>query len=69
MLGELKGKVISPLLGNIYLHRVLDLWSQRWRKREATADVIIVRYADDVVVGFERENDGRRFLDAKCVRP
>src|SRR5438552_740526 len=44
--------VISPLLANIYLHYVLDLWAERWRRREATGDMIIVRYADDVVVGL-----------------
>jgi group II intron reverse transcriptase/maturase len=66
--GTGQGSVISPLLGNIYLHYVLDLWAQRWRQREATGDMIIVRYADDVVVGFEREDDARRFLDAMRTR-
>jgi RNA-directed DNA polymerase len=56
--------VISPLLANIYLHYVLDLWAQRWRRREAAGDMVIVRYADDLVVGFERETDARRFWDA-----
>ena len=60
--------VISPLLGNVYLHYVLDLWAKRWRRREATGDMIIVRYADDVVVGFEHEGDARRFLDAMHAR-
>src|SRR5215468_8874853 len=55
--------VISPLLANIYLHYVFDLWAARWRRREATGDMVIVRYADDIVVGFEHEADGRRFLD------
>jgi hypothetical protein len=55
--------VISPLLANIYLHYVFDLWTARWRRREATGDMVIVRYADDIVVGFEHEADGRRFLD------
>jgi hypothetical protein len=55
--------VISPLLANIYLHYVLDLWAERWRRHEATGDMIIVRYADDIVVGFEREVDARRFLE------
>ena len=55
--------VISPLLANIYLFYVLDLWTERWRRREATGDVIIVRYADDFIVGFEHEADARRFLD------
>ena len=62
--GTGQGSVISPLLANIYLHYVLDLWAERWRRREATGDMIIVRYADDLVVGFEHEDDARRFLDA-----
>ncbi|KSV88638.1 MULTISPECIES: group II intron reverse transcriptase/maturase [Rhizobiaceae] len=66
--GTGQGSVISPLLGNIYLHYVLDLWAKRWRQRENTGDMIIVRYADDVVVGFEREEDARRFLDAMRAR-
>jgi hypothetical protein len=60
--------VISPLFANIYLHYVLDLWANRWRQREATGDMIIVRYADDVVVGFEHEDDARRFLAAMRAR-
>jgi hypothetical protein len=66
--GTGQGSVISPLLANIYLHYVLDLWAQRWRQCEATGDMIIVRYADDVIVGFEREDDARRFLDAMRAR-
>src|SRR6202045_2874810 len=62
--GTGQGSVISPLLGNIYLHYVLDLWAERWRRREARGDMIIVRYADDLVAGFEHEDDARRFLDA-----
>src|SRR5216683_2322481 len=61
--GTGQGAVISPLLANIYLHYVFDLWAARWRRREATGDMVIVRYADDIVVGFEHEADGRRFLD------
>jgi len=61
--GTGQGAVISPLLANVYLHYVLDLWAERWRRREATGDMIIVRYADDYIVGFEHENDARRFLD------
>jgi len=61
--GTGQGSVISPLLANIYLHYVLDLWAERWRRREAAGDMIIVRYADDLVVGFEHEADARRFLD------
>ena len=66
--GTGQGAVISPLLANIYLHYVLDLWAERWRRREATGDMIIVRYADDVVAGFEHEADARRFLDALRAR-
>jgi RNA-directed DNA polymerase len=66
--GTGQGSVISPLLGNVYLHYVLDLWAKRWRRCEATGDMIIVRYADDVVVGFEHEDDARRFLDAMRAR-
>ena len=66
--GTGQGSVISPLLGNIYLHYVLDLWANRWRQRDAAGDMVIVRYADDVIVGFEREDDARRFLDAMRAR-
>ena len=59
--GTGQGSVISPLLANVYLHYVFDLWVERWRRREATGDMIIVRYADDIVVGFEHEADARRF--------
>ncbi|WP_404294394.1 group II intron reverse transcriptase/maturase (plasmid) [Microvirga sp. RSM25] len=60
--GTGQGSVISPLLANIYLHYVFDLWAERWRRREATGDMIIIRYADDIVVGFQHEADGQRFL-------
>jgi len=60
--------VISPLLANVYLHYVFDLWAERWRRREATGDMIMVRYADDLVVGFQHENDARRFWDAMRER-
>ncbi|MCC2654875.1 MAG: Retron-type RNA-directed polymerase [Microvirga sp.] len=60
--GAGQGSVISPLLANIYLHYVFDLWAERWRRREATGDMIIVRYADDIVVGFQHEAAGQRFL-------
>jgi len=66
--GTGQGSVISPLLANIYLHYVMDLWAERWRRREARGDMIIVRYADDIVAGFEHEDDARRFLDAMRVR-
>ncbi len=61
--GTGQGSVISPLLANIYLHYTLDLWAMRWRQREATGDMIFVRYADDFIVGFQHESDARRFLD------
>jgi RNA-directed DNA polymerase len=61
--GTGQGSVISPLLANIYLHFALDLWAARWRRREATGDMIIVRYADDFIIGFQHESDARRFLD------
>jgi group II intron reverse transcriptase/maturase len=66
--GTGQGAVISPLLANIYLHYALDLWVDCWRQREATGEVRIVRYADDFIVGFEHENDARRFLDALHTR-
>ena len=66
--GTGQGSVISPLLANVYLHYVFDLWADRWRRREAAGDVIIVRYADDIVVGFEHESDARRFWDAMQKR-
>jgi RNA-directed DNA polymerase len=66
--GTGQGAVISPLLANIYLHYVLDLWAERWRRREATGDMIFVRYADDFIVGFQHESDARRFLDALRTR-
>jgi RNA-directed DNA polymerase len=62
--GTGQGSVISPLLANVYLHYVFDLWAERWRRREATGDMIMVRYADDTVVGFQHEDDARRFWDA-----
>lgn len=60
--GTPQGAVISPLLANIYLHYVYDLWAHRWRQRHATGDVTFVRYADDTVVGFENRSDAERFL-------
>ena len=62
--GTAQGAVISPLLANIYLHYALDLWVERYRRREATGDMIIVRYADDFIVGFEHEHEARHFLEA-----
>jgi len=61
--GTGQGSVISPLLANIYLHYALDLWAARWRRRTAAGDMIIVRYADDFVIGFQHESDAQRFLN------
>jgi RNA-directed DNA polymerase len=66
--GTGQGSVISPCLSNVYLHYVFDLWAARWRRREATGDMIIVRYADDIVIGFEYEADARHFWDAMRER-
>ena len=66
--GTGQGSVISPLLANVYLHYTFDLWAERWRRREATGDMIVVRYADDIIVGFEHEADARRFWDAMRER-
>jgi len=61
--GSPQGASVSPLLANVYLHYVLDLWADWWRKRHARGNVIIVRFADDFIVGFEHRDDARRFLD------
>lgn len=60
--GTPQGAVISPLYANVFLHYVLDLWIEAWRKRRARGEVIIVRYADDFVIGFREESDARRCL-------
>jgi len=60
--GTPQGAVISPLLGNVYLHYALDLWVEQWREWQAKGDVIIVRYADDFVMGFQYREDAERFL-------
>jgi RNA-directed DNA polymerase len=67
-MGTPQGAVASPLLANVYLHYVFDLWAHQWRRREATGNVVVVRYADDIVVGFEHEADARRFWDAMRTR-
>ncbi len=66
--GTPQGSVASPLLANVYLHYVFDLWAEHWRRCKATGDMIILRYADDIVVGFEHEADARRFWDAMRAR-
>ena len=60
--GTVQGGSISPLLANLYLHYVFDLWVQRWRKKQARGDVVVVRFADDFVVGFEHREEAEQFL-------
>ena len=60
--GSAQGASVSPLLANVYLHYVLDLWVTWWRHHQAHGDVIIVRFADDFIMGFEHEDDAQRFL-------
>ena len=60
--GTAQGASASPLLSNVYLHYVFDLWADQWRRRHAHGDVIIVRFADDYIVGFEHQEDAQRFL-------
>lgn len=61
-IGTVQGGSISPLLSNIYLHYVLDLWVQRWRHQQARGDVIFCRFADDFVAGFQHRDEAERFL-------
>ena len=63
LVGSPQGASLSPLLANIYLHYALDLWVQQWRNRSAKGDVIIVRWADDFVIGFQHEEEAGRFLE------
>ena len=60
--GAPQGAVVSPILANVYLHYVYDLWVHRWRRTKATGDVIVIRYADDTIIGFEHEHEARAFL-------
>jgi len=60
--GTVQGGSISPLLANLYLHYVFDLWVRQWRRRRARGDVVVVRYADDFVVGFQHRDEAERFL-------
>jgi RNA-directed DNA polymerase len=62
--GTVQGGSISPLLANLYLHYVFDLWVHRWRTRQAQGDVVVVRFADDFVVGFEHREEAEGFLTA-----
>jgi len=61
--GAPQGAVISPILANVYLHYAYDLWVHRWRRTTATGDVVVIRYADDSVVGFQHEREARMFLE------
>jgi group II intron reverse transcriptase/maturase len=61
--GTPQGAVVSPLLANIYLHYVLDLWVNQWRRKWAHGDMIVVRYADDAVLGFEHRRDAEAFQE------
>ncbi len=61
--GTPQGAVISPILANVYLHYVFDLWAHAWRRKKATGDMTIIRYADDAVLGFEHEHEARAFLE------
>ena len=60
--GTAQGASVSPLLANVYLHYVFDLWADQWRRRNARGDVILARFADDFVAGFEHREDAERFL-------
>ncbi len=66
--GTVQGGSISPVLANIYLHYVMDLWVQKWRKREAIGDVIVIRYADDGVLGFEWRSDAEKLRKELAVQ-
>jgi RNA-directed DNA polymerase len=69
--GAPQGAVISPTLANAYLHYVHHLWVHRWRQTKATGDMIVVRFADDTIVGFEHEHEAKAFLQIctkECAR-
>src|SRR4249919_1130690 len=61
--GTPQGAVISPLLANIYLHYAFDLWADQWRKKWAQGEVVVVRYADDIILGFQHQAEADRFLE------
>ena len=66
--GTAQGASVSPLLANVYLHYVFDLWAHQWRRRHARGEVILVRFADDYIAGFEHGEDAERFLTDLRVR-
>jgi len=61
--GTPQGAVASPMLANLYLHYAFDLWAHQWREKKAQGDMILVRYADDIVLGFERRKEAEAFLE------
>jgi group II intron reverse transcriptase/maturase len=67
--GSPKGATVSSLLANVYLHYVFDLWVQQWRSQHACGEVIAVRYADDVVLGFQHQSDAERFRKGSGAAP
>jgi len=66
--GTVQGGSVSPLLANVYLHYVFDLWVQRWRRKQAHGEVIVVRFADDFVLGFQHRHEAEQFLDGLRAR-
>ena len=60
--GTAQGASVSPLLSNVFLHYVFDLWADQWRRRRARGDVVLVRFADDFLAGFQHREDAERFL-------
>ncbi len=66
--GTPQGGSASPLLANVYLHYVFDLWAQRWRRTQARGDMIVVRYADDIILGFQYRSDAERFRNELAER-
>ena len=67
-IGTPQGAVISPLIANVFLHYVLDVWAAQWRRSEARGDMIIVRYADDFVIGFQHHSDAVKFMNELELR-
>jgi len=63
-MGTAQGSVISPMLANIYLHYTFDLWANHWREKQASGEIIMVRYADDIILGFQYKNEAEKFLRA-----
>jgi RNA-directed DNA polymerase len=66
--GTPQGGSVSPLLANLYLHYVFDLWVQAWRRKQARGEVIVVRFADDIVLGFQHPSDAERFRQELAER-